>query len=189
MSKMPDPDWARYVMPQQQPGPHLPPVGDPTRWGAQLDTIIPAAGLQSSTQILSAVTRDGYSRSWSLVGTLSLHPDLWVAAAGIIVDLDIAMGVGQAVISQRIALFYAGQASSLCNAQYLPNGGPYEAIPTTSPTTGTTLLARSFAAIGALVGQSINIRARYTVAAVFPALPESSNITLMIAPYAAGDKL
>lgn len=184
--KVPPPDWDRYVMPQPPSGP---PVGDPTRWGAQLDTLIPATGLQTSTQILSATTRDGYSRSWSLIGSLSLHPDLWVAAAGIVVDLDIAMGVGQAVINQRLALFYAGQASSLCNAQYLPNGGPYESIPSTSPSSGATLLTRSFAAIGALIGQSINIRARYTVAAVFPALPETSTITLILAPYAAGTKL
>ena len=187
--RVPPPDWDRYVMPQQQPGPALPPVGDPTRWGAQLDTLIPATGLQQSSQILAASTNDAYSRSWSLIGTLSLHPDLWAAGARIIVSLEITQGVGQTHITQRLCLFDPSVAAGLCYTQYVPNGGPYESIPSASPTTGATLLTRSFAAVGALVGQSINIRARYVVAAVFPALPEISNLALLLTPYAAGEKL
>ena len=179
------PDWERYGI---RPPNAFQKVGDPTRWGVQLDTTIPAAGLQNSTQILQAQTRDAYSRSWSLIGTLALHPDLWGAAAGVEVSLEVVMGVGQAQISQRIALFYGtGFPGALCEGQYLPNGGPYQAIPLTIGS--TTVLSRPFAAIGAIVGQAINIRARYNIAGVFPALPAPSNLAIMLTPYAAGEGL
>lgn len=190
-SEMPDPDWDRYVMPHQQPGAHLPPVGDPTRWGASLQTLIPATGLQSSTQILAATTRDAYSRSWSLIGTLSLPIAIYGGGVSISVALEITQGVGQAQITQRIVLYSGGLTpvgSGLIVTQYYPNGGVYEGIVSASPLTGAPYYTKSFAAIGALVGQSINIRAAYTCAAL-PGLPDVSDITLLLAPYAAGDKL
>lgn len=168
--------------------PDAPRVGDPTRWGAEIQTIIPATGLQVTQQVLAAATRDAYSRSWSMLGTLSLPPDLWNAASGITVSLEAVMGVGQAQIAQRISLFDPTQNGGLCYAQYLPNGGPYESIPSHS-SDGAVILSRSFAAIGALIGQSINIRARYSVAAIFPALPAVSTLTIIVAPYAPGSKL
>lgn len=191
---LPEPDWHRYVLPNQQPGPGMAPVGDPTRWGVSHDTLIPATGVQDSTQILAIATRDAYSRAWSLFGNLTLPAELWNTGAGVDIALDMVMGVGQAQITQRLALF-AGSASggatttitALCEAQYLPNGGVYESV--TQVVNGIPMQTRSFAAVGALVGQSINIRARYVISGVFASLPTTSNLSLIVAPLAAGDKL
>lgn len=196
--KVPPPDWGRYVLDhhgQNAPGaPAQPPVGDPTRWGAELDTLIPASGLQDSRQILHVQTRDAYSRSWTLFGTLSLPADLWAAASGVGVSLEIDMGVGQTVLHQKLMLFLgntpAGSligAGALCEAQYVIKGGVYQSF--VQVTDGVPILTRSFAAVGALCGQSINIRARYDISGIFAQLPTISKIALIVAPYAAGEKL
>lgn len=196
--RVPPPDWARYVMDSDaKHGPNAPAqpaVGDPTRWGAELDTLIPAAGIADSRQILHVQTRDAYSRSWTLFGTLSLPADLWVSATGVGVSLEIDMGVGQTVLHQKLMLFLgntpAGSvigAGALCQAQYVTNGGVYQSF--VEVRDGIPILTRSFAAVGALCGQSINIRARYDISGIFAQLPTISKLALVVAPYAAGDKL
>jgi hypothetical protein len=191
---MPEPDWARYVMPSQTPNANMPPVGDPTRWGASLDTNLPIAGIDFSTaQVLQVQTKDAYSRSWSLFGTLSLPQVLWLLGTGAYVAIDVAQGVGQTVINQRIPLFAGAVAAgstfaSLCEAQWINNGGVYDQI-TLPPQNGLTMIGRSFACVGALVGQSISVSVHYSIAVAWAANPAISSLGLVVAPYAAGDKL
>jgi hypothetical protein len=183
------PDWGRFGI---APPNKYQPVGDPTRWGVSLDTLIPATGLVDTPQILQIQTRDPYSRAWSIFGTLTMTAELWGTGAGVDIDLDMVMGVGQAQITQRLVLFNGtgvpATATALCEAQYLPNGGVYAAI--SGPALGAaTRQTRAFAAVGAVIGQSINIRARYNIAGVFATLPQTTNLSLIVAPYAAGQGL
>lgn len=181
---MGSPEWERYgVTPnaQQQK------VGDPTRWGAQVLTTIPAAGLVDSAQVLAIATRDQYARSWSLLGTLGLTAEMWnspgVGPVGCTITLDVAMGVGQAQVVHRIVLFDNAAPGGLCYTQYILQGGPYNQIP------ALPVLVRPFAVIGGLIGQSVNIRVNYSVNAAFAGLPLVSPLVLIAAPYAAGEGL
>lgn len=185
------PDWGRALVP---PASVVQPVGDPTRWGASGITLLsaPGTGEVFATQIIQAATRDGYSRSWSLNGSLSLPADLWNYAFTS-VALEIQMGVGQAQVLHKISLFEGTPVGGLCYTQYFPNGGPYLAYstPTLSTVGGTIDRTRCFAAIGALIGSTINIRAVYTIgAAGAPAVfPTRSQINLVLSPFAAGHGL
>lgn len=192
---MPDPDWHRYVMPSQQPHANLPPVGDPTRWGASLDTVLPVAGIDFSTQqVLQVQTHDAYSRSWSLFGSLVLPQALLIINPGIYVAIDVSMGVGQATVNQRIVLFAGAVAagslfgSALCEAQWINNGGVYDEIRMATQA-GLTMVSRSFAAVGALLGQSISVSVHYSLAPAWNPAPVTSTLSLVLAPYAAGEKL
>src|SRR6266571_7387708 len=146
-----EPDWGRAkVVPPGLPSP----LGDPTRWGSQALTLLPVTLVNAfSEQIVFAATRDAYSRSWSLLGTLTLPQATWNGAGAfpggpfdLIVALDITMGVGQAAIEQQIILMCGSNASvGLCNTQNAINGGPYLSI-----FPDAILETRPFAAIGAL---------------------------------------
>ena len=188
---MGDPDWDRYLVDAGKKGL---PVGDPTRWGSQVLTRIDLnlTADQQSQQVLQVSTIDSYSRSWALLGSLTLPPDLWNAASAVEVSLDCTMGVGQAQVTQRLVLFSAVPAGGLCYNQYLPNGGPYKGIPVAAVggnTTYTTDQSRAFAAIGALVGQSINVRVNYSIGFATTQLPTTSILNVIVAPYAAGKGL
>jgi hypothetical protein len=186
-----DPDWERFGI--HPPGAFMP-VGNPTRWGAQLTTQLADFSTQATPQILSMSTRDGYSRSWTLLGTLGLSSSLWGTALAdiVIVRLEITMGVGQAQITHSIVLLgpdtttFLPGGSGLCITQYWRNGGPYYAIPEgTSPQQ-----QRAFAIVGGLTGQSISVRAVYQIGATgSPALPSPSVLSLLLNPYAAGEGL
>lgn len=184
-----DPEWDRYLVARD--GKALP-VGDPTRWGAQVYTRITGVGTdQPSTQVLQMASNDQYSRSWAVLGTLSLPPDIWLAGA-VSISLEVSMGVGQAVVTHRISLFEGTPIGGLCHWQYFPQGGPYLAVPTPSLSENPAVafdLTRGFAAIGALVGQSINIRARYVINSASLQLPARSLLVLAVTPFAAGKGL
>jgi hypothetical protein len=202
--RMNDPDWDRFIM--KAPGTSAP-VGDPTRWGAQifqaLDDNVP---LLSTPQILQVSTRDGYARSWSLEGTLSL-PTLTWNTADVIVQLEITMGVGQVQITHAVLLFNpaintpptglpAAPRGGLCLNQYFFYGGPYNAIGEANPGGVLANQARAFAIIGGLIGQSISIRATYQLQGATatglpptPGLPAISRLALIVTPYAAGEGL
>lgn len=189
------PDWGRYKV--TGPG-HPAPVGDPTVWGKQIFVpLSDAAPIVNTQQILQIATRDGYSRSWSLFGTLSLPTITWDTAK-FIVELQISMGVGQIQINHAILLLFpAGQAlggasalaGGLCLTQNWFFGGPYNTIPEDGG--AGTVESRAFAIVGGLVGQSISVRARYInqTTAPTPGLPTSSRLGLIVAPYAAGEGL
>lgn len=194
------PDWGRYLVP---PASKVQPVGDPTRWGASALTLLQtptATAAFPSTQIIQSATRDGYSRSWGLNGTLSLPTPLWqpvlVSGCLLIVVLQVQMGVGQVQVLHEITLFHSGivPPAGLCMSQYDLNGGVYEPYltPTLSSVAGTTDLTFAFAAIGALIGSTINIRVKYTTGAapVPPAVfPCQSQVNLVLTPFAAGEGL
>lgn len=183
-----DPDWDRFGI---KPPNASQPVGDPTRWGAQALTLLTDAGLAgviASGQILQVSTRDGYARSWSLIGTLSLPGVEWNAVGSALhVQLELTMGVGQAQITHIVELFNAFTTpySGLCMAQHYTQGGPYSGTFDTS----TLTEARAFAIIGGLVGQSISVRALYGGSPPAPGLPSTSRLALLMTPYAAGEGL
>lgn len=187
---MSEPDWDRFGI---KPPNHFEKVGDPRRWGASIVTPIQDFASINTPQILSITTRDGYSRSWSVLGTLGLPLDLWGTAIAdlVFIRLEITMGVGQAQIVHLINLLGPNPATGapgvtgLCLTQYWKNGGPYVGIPE-----GLSPQQRAFAIVGGLSGQSISIRALYTIGATgSPNLPSTSLLTLIANPYAAGEGL
>jgi hypothetical protein len=200
--KFGDPDWGRYIMKGQGGAP----VGDPTRWGVELRTPLadPPAGLQNiiTPTILALGTRDGYARSWSVIGSLTLPTSTWDATVngqGIGVQLEFTMGVGQSQITQAILLLQQPYTPSLpyppvpptglCITQHYTFGGPY--ISTFGVASGTSVEeSRPFAIIGGLVGQSISVRAKY--GGYFPptaGYPCTGKIAMLATPYAAGEGL
>lgn len=194
------PDWDRYRVTRDGVSA---PVGDPTRWGAQVFTPLDdSTPLVSTPQILQLATRDGYARSWSLLGTLSLPTLLW-NTADFIVQLEVTLGVGQVQITHAIMLFRPAlltppvglpvvpSRGGLCLDQYIFYGGPYNAIGEASAAGSLENQARAFAIVGGLVGQSISVRATYqnlTIAPT-PGLPTTSRLALIVTPYAAGEGL
>jgi hypothetical protein len=189
---LPPPDWDRTLVNTAGAGK---PVGDPTQWGAQALTLVPAAFTDVfSEQFIQAATRDTYARSWAIIGTLTLHSDTWGDPAGpypvafpILVTLNVVMGVGQLQIEHNIVLT-AGDGNptvGLCTTQSALFGGPYN--PVFPPGNAQT---RPFAAIGALVGHTIQVRARYQVGfPVPPGLPFEARIQALLTPFAAGQGL
>lgn len=206
--KLGRPDWERFGI--EPPG-RLAPVGDATRWGGSVTTPIDAAAEGNTPraiygqQILLAQTRDPYARSWSLTGTLALPAQQWAEpgvpvlgpfpmdGARLIVALDIVAGLGQVQVHQQILLMSGGDPTNigLCNTQCSTNGGPYVPTFSDTPPTETSLQARAFAAIGALVGQTISIRGLF----VRGGLPGNQGIcnfvtlSLVLTPYNAGEGL
>jgi hypothetical protein len=179
------PDWGRYKV--DQPG-KLMPVGDPTKWGAQDISVITSQVIfQPTRTILAVSTRDGYSRSWGLLGTLAMPVNLWAAGRNVFAALECSMGVGQALVTHQICL-YAGVTTpgGLCATQNYAQGGPYLA-PVAIADGGVQYQTFAFSAIGALVGQSISIRALYLM---FGAdLPAPIKLNLILTPFAAGEGL
>lgn len=187
-----DPDWDRYKVNSRatntSPGAKL---GLPLRWGARINTQVPAAFVETATeQFLRVQTDDTYSRSWSLLGTLRLPQVTWtvvVAPFPLAVLLEVTQGVGQATIVQNIVLAVGGSPTAgLCNTQHVNNGGPYFSQ-FSGP--GGIFETRPFAAIGALIGNAIAIRARYVGFPPFTGLPDECVLDAIVTPYAAGQGL
>lgn len=165
------------------------PLGDPTRWGGAISVAYPAAGSEIwSEQILQAQTVDAYARSWSLTGTLTLSTTAWAAvstwpaaAPPYFITLEILQGVGQRTITQELLLTTGASATiGMCNTQAAYYGGPY--FPRV--TTGVAgIEGRSFAAIGALIGHSVSVRAHIVA---FNAFTTDVAIEALLTPYAAG---
>lgn len=196
------PDWDRYQVTKDGA---VAPVGDPTRWGAQVFTPLTVAEQISTTpQILQISTRDGYARAWSILGTLTLPFATWNAtqmniAGGIQVELLLTLGVGQVQIEHSIMLLNSGGTygslavpfgpGGLCLSQFFTLGGPYNEIDSTNAATGNVDETRAFAIVGGLVGQSIAIRARYRYFFVPAGYPTVARLALITTPYAAGEGL
>lgn len=185
---MSDPDWDRVLV---DAGKKIGPLGDPTKWGSQVPTVLDAALIQKfSEQIVMVQTRDAYSRSWALLGSLTLPQATWNAAGAfpagpfpIVVAVEVVMGVGQAQVTHDLILTCGLNANvGLCNTQNAINGGPYLSTFGGPP---DFLETRPFAAIGALVGNVINVRARY-IGGTNVGLPTTSICTALVTPYAPG---
>jgi len=208
LTGIPDPDWARTLVQSQS---NLKPVGDPTRWGSRtLTQILSPPGIgelgSASSQVMQAATRDAYSRCWALNGTISLPSDFWDELSDIDaylhIDLQCQMGVGQAQVLHQICLFDnsagpGGEPTGLCWQQERGQGGPYSRQTTATLSANPAIIdyTYAFCAIGALVGNTINIRANYlygyTVdpdpfASYFPL---QSALNLVLTPFAAGEGL
>ena len=185
---LPDPDWDRYVLPGANPKIKL---GSPVRWGASAQANVPAALLETPTeQFLRIQTADAYSRSWSIIGTVQMPSAIWavtVAPFSLAVLLEVSQGAGQTTIRQNLVLAVGGNPTGgLCNTQHVNNGGPYFSE-FSGP--GNTIETRPFAAIGALVGNGIAIRARFIGFAPFTGLPATPIVSAIVTPYAAGEGL
>jgi hypothetical protein len=190
-----NPDWARYGA---KPPNQFQKVGDPTRWGATDNTNIVNNSFQESTaQILNLVTRDPYSRPWSLLGTLSMPVSTWNVAQ-MIASVVLFQGVGQTQLRQEIALWIgtgsAGGPGGLAYDQNSDNGGPYITSDVFFKTNvaGVSIAyeTRAFSIVGGLIGQSIGMHARYGVLADLSGdLPSAGQLTLIAAPIAAASGL
>lgn len=192
------PDWERYKV-AAAGGVHA--VGDPTRWGVQAFTRVIGNQDTFSNTIASISTRDNYARPWSILGTLTLPRDVFGLQQSMIA-LECTMGVGQVQILQNIVLLFGFDGpppsssvvgrKGLCATQSVFNGGPYweslEPTKSESIPNGPPDICLPFAAVGALVGQSISIRVRYAVGPAAP-LPTTSRLALIVTPYAAGEGL
>lgn len=186
------PDWERYVT---AAGSQLAPVGDSNRWGAVATARITSpggigVGEIDTTQFIQAATLDRYSRSWSLSGSLMLPSAIWavvVSPTPVSTVLEVSQGVGQATVLHNIVLNVGGiPTAGLCNTQNITNGGVY--LPAFSGP-GNIFEERPFAAIGALVGKAINIRARFITFGVVPTAPFDAIVKVILTPYAAGQGL
>jgi len=187
------PDWGRVGV--NAPNAYEK-VGDPTRWGGTTRTnIINNSFQQDATQAIQITTRDPYSRSWALLGTLTM-PDSVFATAQMIASLQITMGVGQVQIMQEVALWIgtgsAGGPGGLCYQQSSLNGGPYlEQSFLAKNVAGTDIAytTKAFAIVGGLLGQNISLRTRYGIIAGPADLPSAGIMSAIVTPFAAGQNL
>lgn len=200
---MPDPDWGNVIV---QPNQKRMPVGDPTLWANTITTEIDADPILGDTprviagnQIILAQAQDRYSRSWSLSGVVTLPQAAWNAAAGanppsfpnagtanrFEVWLSVVQGIEKIFLEHLILLMAGGFAPAygLCNTQASRFGGPYGATFTSDlPEEGQQ--SRSFAAIGALIGNTISARAIYVRGS--GGQINDATVTLLLTPYAPG---
>jgi hypothetical protein len=198
---MPPPDWARVLVNTDQ---KKQPVGDPTLWGNRVTSLIDdrPQGLAEpavfySEQIILAHALDRYSRSWSIIGTVGLSADAWadpnvtpppngVLVAGparLQVFLNVLQGIEKVTIEHQICLVGGGDATNigLCLNQSTVHAGPY------LPRFEAGIEYRSFAAIGALVGNTISARALFIRGGgATPGVIPSATISLIVTPYAPG---
>lgn len=194
---MPPPDWGRVLVNTAQ---KKAPAGDPTLWGNTVTTLIDEVSFEAhppmttfySEQIVMAKAADQYSRSWSVTGAVSLPPVVWGMTPAnppigltppdgttFSVYLSVLQGMEKVTI-EHVILLACGGSFGLCNAQSTVNNGPY--VPTTPD---PNLETRAFAAIGALIGNSIAMRAVFVRSGDESFIPRAT-ISLMVAPAAAG---
>jgi hypothetical protein len=181
------PDWDRYLV---DAGKKPLPVGDPTIWGAQVQTFLedPAADI-FSPQFIQAGTADAFSRNWAIIGTLRMPTVVWNTASvyggfsAVIPILSVIMGVGQIQIEHQIVLACGDQVVGLCATQNAANGGPYQAIVDGADT------IKPFAAVGALVGHVISVRILFKAGGSPAGFPMRPIVQAMVTPFAAGHGL
>lgn len=205
------PDWDRAIV--RRDG-IAAPAGNPIRWGGVVTTALNQAVAPDVFGVISyptppfvnAAAADGYARGWSIIGTLRMPlATLYTAYSGpntplagaypfpapntINVVLEVIVGVGQLSFTQRILLMAAGEPTlGLCNQQAALNAGPYaETFFSPDATVGNAFILRSFAAIGAVVGNSIAIRGVYELGGAGAMSAQPSILTVGVAPAAAGE--
>lgn len=208
--RMPPPDWGRVLVQTDQKGMA---VGDPTLWANTVTTPIDSSAEGNTPrafygeQIILAQTSDRYSRSWSLSGKLAIPSQEWETSGMVpsgpffdvpvptrlAVHLSIVQGIEKITLEHQICLMSGGDITNigLCNNQCTTNGGPY--LPTFSsvPPQEGDEEARSFAAIGALIGHTISIRGLFVRGGApgNQGIIPSATISLLLAPYAGGTGL
>lgn len=169
-------------------------------------------------QLIQTKTQDAYSRSWSLSGTLAMPLNGWELANAVdpnapinpqpaarddvvAVWLEISQGVGLANMTQLVLLTAGATAQNwgIVQQQTTINGGPYgetNFVPVSPPSYNGLInlnafnyRMRSFAMIGALVGNQISIRTIVTrgnqASLGAPVIPMVV-VTVALTPYAPG---
>lgn len=170
------------------------PLGDPNRWGAQINTPLTAGFTEIFTpQFLQIKPADNYGRSWSINGTLKLPSATWadMAVTGnfpCAVILEVYQGVGQTIVMHSIILAMGDALGGtnpigLCNQQDFRNGGPY--LPFIRGAGADETETRPFAAVTALVANSLNIRARY-IGGSGTGLPAVAELIAVVSPLNPG---
>lgn len=174
---------------------HYKPVGDPTRWGAQIVQLIPAPAtdaqaIYQSEQFISAHTNDPYPRPWSLIGTLSAPnfmyslPDPAVGVAPQIDEwsatLSLTLGTGQAQIVHNLNL----RAIIDADSPFYRNSNAAEEMFAT-----LGFRVAPFIVPGAIVANAISIRVIHTISFSAPATAFPLTTTVLLTPLAAGEGL
>ena len=204
---MPNPDWGGVIV---QPNQKRMPAGDPTLWGGAVTTLIDNDPVLGSTprafygsQIILAQAADRYARSWSLSGAVTLPTGWWesdtavqpiiapipaiMGVTALYVLLSIVQGTEKITVEHQILLAAGGRNTNigLCNNQNCSNGGPY--MPTyVDPTDSAGSTATyPFAAIGALVGNTVTVRAFFCRGAAGATIPQAT-VSCLLTPYAPG---
>lgn len=188
-----DPDWGRFGI---KPPNTYEKVGDPTRWGGRDQTVLANNALvESSAQIVQVASRDLYSRTWSMLGVLTM-PQTAFDEPQVVAELLVTMGVGQVQIVHKIPLWYGTGigGASLCFDQDAANGGVYSngdhyLMPNVAGTQ-ITYSDKCFCIVGGLLGQTVSARVRYLIAGgAMPDLPAPCFLTLIVNPFSAGQGL
>jgi hypothetical protein len=209
---MPDPDWGNVLI---HPDQKKMPVGDPTLWANTVTTLVDQDPILGNTprtiqgdQIVLVQAADRYSRSWSLNGLVFTSTDAWNSFASsanpptspydagardlnnLAIWLSITQGIEKITFEQQILLM-AGNTSAnygLCNNQFTLNNGPYGELYNSLPPSESDQQGRAFAAIGALIGNTISIRPIITRGGVpgSQGIVGSVTISLILTPYAPG---
>lgn len=195
MSRMPPPDFSRVRIDAAQ---KQMPAGDPTLWAGQVVTPVgDTPGVFNGNQIILAQAADRYARSWSLSGTVTCPSHAWTAPgaatapnfpdpAGSTTRLEVWISVLQGIemlVVEHLILLTAGTPYGLCQQQHTSQNGPYGST-FTSPLPEAGQESRGFAAIGALIGNTISVRAIYARGA--GGLISSAAVACILTPYAPG---
>jgi hypothetical protein len=216
---MPPPDWGRVQIQQAQ---KKMPVGDPTLWANTVTTQIDTDPIEGSNprvifgqQIILAQAADRYSRSWSLIGNVSIPLNAATAdpnpsppassdqaipiGAPVEVWLRVTQGIEKITIVQDLLLL-SGVADinvvpptsnfGLCNNQWAGTGGPYGNLFNVRPVVFTpdTRITLAFSCIGAFIGNTLSAQAIYVCNGVIGQAPDvpDATVALLITPYAPG---
>ena len=176
---LPPPDWDRVIVKSRAQGGATSPLGDPLRWGAMDQRVIAPPVLPvevtETGQIIRVQALDGYPRNWSFAGNLTLPATTWAAPVpdfGVV--MEVTQGTGQATVVQEINLRLL---TTIGLSVYQPQNP------------GLGLETRSFAGIGAIIGNAIGVRLRYGAVLGVPGLPATVSTTIILTPYAAGSGL
>lgn len=182
------PDWARFGI---SPPNKFSALGDPTRWGAAavlntpvIDGVIVTGSVEQSGQILTAQCRDGYSRAWTMAGTIAAPAglalgfpdgaglDQWALAA------YVSMGVGQTAIAHSFNL----RAINAADQPFYWNSD----LSTPFFQGAVPVLTLPFIIPGAMVGSTMNVQ---IVQSFFASTPQPSyrvTVSLIVTPFDSG---
>jgi len=169
-------------------------------------------------QILLAQGADRYARSWTIVGALTMVPGAWQLARSSLVPgnpldtvengdtlsvwLEVTQGIGQVSLTQLVLLNVGDDSSGLglVHDQCVVNGGVYgqtypafsAVVPVINPFGSPLAISRSFACVGAWVGNTVSVRALYARGSdgaggiLSPGAVPSATLSLLMTPYAPG---
>jgi hypothetical protein len=166
-------------------------LGDPTRWGSTVDTVVATNVVPVfSHQVVRVQAADAYPRNWQMTGTLDISSEMYGSLTTDLqwtAYLEILQGQGQAQVLQWVnlrALMDLAVTPSLVatgESWYVPAGGsagPRVTVPWVLP--------------GGLVANVLNVRAVYQISGEGEApisIPQTLSLTALVSCFAAGHKL